>query len=73
MIGGEHPPHMRVPESDEYTTDSAAEVVGRVGIMLYVAVLMMSSMNGHPFQDRPLDGHAAEDTEHEFDRSACIE
>jgi hypothetical protein len=38
-----------------------------MGVFVHVAVLVVTSMYGDPFQERALDGHRAEDGQYKLD------
>ena len=75
-VGLEEPAHMCMPEAAQQSEKTIALLVRRMRVLCAcrcadgdaVAVLVVTPMHGDPFQERPLDGHRAEDGQHKLDR-----
>lgn len=62
----EQPPEVRMPGAAQQAKDALTVVVGRVGVFLPVAVLVMPAVRSNPLQQRSLDGHRAEHAQDEL-------
>jgi len=63
--GFKEPAEMGMPHAAEESPESAAVLMGGMGIALTVALLVMAAMEGAPLQHGALEGHGAEADENE--------
>ena len=69
----DEPPHVRVPHALDGAPDPVAVAVGGVGVVIVVAVLVVTAMLRNPLQDRPFDSHRSQDREQSRNRPGCLE
>ena len=73
QVPGQHPRHMRIPDTAQATEQSRAVQVGRMRIAVLIAVGVVAAMGGDPEHDRPLGRYRAADQQQSLEKGRGAE